>query len=105
MPDDQHREERGRGDRGRRRFAAPGHRNGRGAEHEQRRDRERVVPVGEDQQEGAEQIARENAAGDQIEAAALRFRSVEESRDDEGRGERKARDRVEGVRRDLLGQR
>ena len=98
MRDDQQREDRSDRHRRCRRFAAPRDRDGRGREREQGQERERLVPVGQHQQECAEQIAGQHAPGHAVEASALGLRSVDQPGDDEGRSERKSGERMERMR-------
>ena len=71
MRDDQDCEQRRCRDRRRGRFAPPGDCNCCGAKRKQRHNCKAVMAVGENQQKGAEQVAGENPAGDEIVMPAL----------------------------------
>ena len=99
MHDDQHRERGGGGHDRDDGFGAPGDRHRGGGENEQCRQRQRGMGGGVDQHERAEQITREHAGADLLDASALGGRTVEQSGDDEDGGEPKAGRGVEGMRR------
>ena len=98
-----HGEDRGYRYGGGRRLRAPSDADGRGAENDESRERERIVPARQHQNHGDQEIDRQRDAGDMVDLAGTGGRTVEQTAHEERGDERETCNRVEHVRAERRG--